>query len=153
MVSEHIFSELRMPRAKRPVIPTELQFEFIKSNFYRVVKADGIFGGLSPNGSLHLGVYSERMPYPQKMFHKVEAGNMGPEDTAKRVGRKGILREMEVGISMDVAQAIVLRNWLDDKIKQYEQLIGPLPIIPDAPKVNTGQASKTRAGNGKRSER
>ena len=142
-----------MPKStKKPSIPTEIEFDFIKSNFYRVVKADGFFGGLSPNGSLHLGVYNERMPYPQKMFHKVEGGTMGPEEISKRIGRTGILREMEVGVSMDVTQAIVLRNWLDEKIKQYEQLIGPLPAIPDAPKVNAGPISKNKPGNAKQKQ-
>src|SRR5450755_3231961 len=113
-----------MPRSKKtPALPKEIEFDFIKSNFYRVVRGDGVFGGLSPNGSLHLGVYSERIPYPQKMFHKVENGAVGPEETERREGRKGILRELEVGISMDISQAIVLRTWLDDKLKQYEQLI------------------------------
>ena len=139
-----------MPKSpKKPTPPTEIQFDFIKSNFYRVVKADGVFGGLSPNGSFHLGIYSERMPYPQQMFHKVENGNMGAEEVAKRTGRKGILREMEVGISMDVAQAMALRTWLDDKIKQYEQFVGPLPVVPEIQKVNVGPIEKTKAGNGK----
>lgn len=137
-----------MPKTpKKPSIPTEIEFDFIKSNFYRVVKADGVFGGLSPNGSFHLGIYSERTPYPQKMFHKVEGGGIGPEEIRKRIGRKGILREMEVGISMDVAQAMVLRTWLDEKIKQYEQFVGPLPVIPAAPKVRP--VSKNQPGSGK----
>jgi hypothetical protein len=143
-----------MPKAsKKPSTPKELEFDFIKSNFYRVVRGDGVFGGLSPNGSFHLGFYSERMPYPQKMFHKVEGGSMGPEETGKRIGRAGVLREMEVGVAMDVAQAIVLRNWLDDKIRQYAELVGPLPIIPEVATVNAGRVPK-KVGNGKqKSER
>jgi hypothetical protein len=139
-----------MPRSpKKPTPPAEIEFDFIKSNFYRVIKADGVFGGLAPNGSLHLGVYSERMPYPQQMFHKIENGSVGPEDVARRVGRKGVLRELEVGISMDVAQAMVLRTWLDERIKQYEQLVGPLPVIPEVQKVNIGPIAKQKSGNGK----
>src|SRR5437868_5175876 len=128
-----------MPKsAKKTAIPTQVEVDFIKSNYYRVVRADGVFGGLSPNGSIHLGVYSERVPYPQKIFHKVEGGALQPEDTQRRVGRSAnILRELEVGISMDIAQAIVLRTWLDDKISQYEKLVGPLPVIPQTPQVTS----------------
>ena len=36
--------------AKKIAIPSEVEFDFIKSNFFRVIKADGAFGGVAPNG-------------------------------------------------------------------------------------------------------
>ncbi|WFU68584.1 hypothetical protein [Bradyrhizobium sp. CB2312] len=130
---------------KKPAVPSQVKIDFIKSNFYRVVRGDGVFGGLNPNGTIHLGVYSERVPYPQQILHDVENGQLQPEDVSRRVGRgANVLREMEVGISMDVAQAIVLRNWLDEKLLLYQQLVGPLPEIPEAPTVNAGPVNSTK---------
>jgi len=136
---------------KKPKIPTEIEFDFIKSNLFRVVRADGFFGGLTPNGgNVHLGVYSERHPYPQKIFHKITDGVLGQEDTARREGRKGIVRELEVGISMDIAQAIVLRNWLNDRLSQYEQIVGTLPVLPETTTVRTGAPIKPINGEKKK---
>lgn len=124
--------------------PAQVEIDFIKSNLYRVVRGDGVFGGLSPNGSIHLGFYSERVPYPQKIFHKVDGGVLQPEDVDKRHGRTAnILREMEVGVSMDIGQAMVLRTWLDEKIAQYQSLVGPLPELIDRPKVNNGRSQSS----------
>src|SRR5580658_6057944 len=102
-----------MARAPRkPKMPKEIEFDFNKSNFFRVVRSDGIIGGLTPGGAIHMGVYSERRAFPTKMIHSVEGGQLGPEQMNKRQGRKAIVRELEVGITMEVAQAVVLRNWL-----------------------------------------
>src|SRR5205807_2031151 len=101
--------------------------DFIKSNFFRVIKADGAFGGLTGNGSLHMALYSERSSIPTKLVHRVVDGQLGPEIREKRKGRKAIVREVEVDVTMDIAQAVLLRNWLDEKIAQFQQVVGPLP--------------------------
>ena len=37
-------------------------------------------------------------------------------------GKDGIIREIECGLVMDIPIAKTLRDWLDDKIKAYEEL-------------------------------
>jgi hypothetical protein len=125
----------KRPREKPAKAATEIEFDFIKSNFFRVVRADGAFGGLSPTGAIHMAIYSERQPLPQKIVHRIEDGTLGPEMADRRQGRKAIVREVEVDVVLEIAQAIVLRTWLEDKINQYQQLIGPLPVIPSTTKV------------------
>jgi hypothetical protein len=127
---------MSMARPKKSKVPKEIEFDFIKSNFFRVIRSDGAFGGLAPNGSVHMGIYSERQPIPTKMVHKVEAGKLGAEMRERRQGRKAIVREVEADIVMDIQQAIILRDWLGEKIKQYEELIGPIPE-QNAPKAKT----------------
>ncbi len=128
-----------MPKVpKKPKMPKEIEFDYIKSNFFRVIRADGAFGGLAPNGAIHMGIYSERQPIPQKVVHAVQDGQLGPELLDKRQGRKAVIREMEVDVVLDIGQAIGLRQWLDDKIDQYKRHVGSLPTIPDmgAAKMN-----------------
>jgi hypothetical protein len=149
-----------MPKTPRkPKIPKEIAFDFIKSNYFRVIRADGAFGGLAPTGAIHMGIYSERHPIPQKIFHEVQAvgqaGQLGPEITAKRQGRKAIVREMEVDVVLEIAQAMVLRRWLDDRIEQYQKLVGPLPALPNvgavvADKSINGKGRKPTNGKGKK---
>jgi hypothetical protein len=123
-----------MPRAPKKASsqnpPTKLEFDLIKSNFFRVVKCDGAFGGISANGSIHMGVYSERNPFPTKVVHSIDNGQLGPEIETLRETRKAVVRELEVDVAMDIAGAMVLRQWLDARIAQYAQLVGPLPVLP-----------------------
>jgi hypothetical protein len=139
-------------KPKIPQKPKEIGFDFIKSNFFRVIHADGAFGGLTPNGNIHMGIYSERMPFPQKIVHSLESApagqqKLGPEIMDRREGRKAAIRELEVGIVLNIAQAIVLRKWIDDRIKQYQQLIGPLPATEDT--VPAKEDMKTQDGGAK----
>ena len=59
----------------------ELSFDFIKSNYFRVICVDGAFGGVSPTGrSVHMAIYSERRPLPRKTVHSIEEdGDLGDE--------------------------------------------------------------------------
>jgi hypothetical protein len=137
---------MRKPRIKtaQQQLPTEMEFDLIKSNFFRVVKCDGAFGGLAPNGSIHMGVYSERNPFPRKVVHSIEQGHLGPEILERRETRKAIVRELEVDVVLDIAGAMVLRQWLDSRIEQYARLIGPLPDVP-------GQAVANKKNDGRNS--
>ena len=42
-----------------------LRFFYIKAYNFRVVHVDGVIGGITPKGLLHLAVFSERAAIPQ----------------------------------------------------------------------------------------
>jgi hypothetical protein len=42
-----------------------LPFHFRKSSLFRVIHADGAYGGISPNGNIHFALYNERFPIPK----------------------------------------------------------------------------------------
>jgi hypothetical protein len=66
-----------MPKRRTQKKLTEIEFDFIKSNFFRVIHVDGAFGGLSPNGFVHMALYSERRAIPTKVVHKIEGAALG----------------------------------------------------------------------------
>jgi hypothetical protein len=101
-----------------------IRFHYIKSPQFRVVHADGIIGGPTPKLNLHLAFYSERVAIPQQTVHTVKDGVLGEEVLEQRVGRDGIVREVEVDTIMDIATARVLHTWLGDQLKIIEQLSG-----------------------------
>src|SRR3989442_6878794 len=45
--------------------PQDVTFHYIKSSQFRVVHADGIIGGVTPRGLIHIAVFSERPAIPQ----------------------------------------------------------------------------------------
>ena len=104
-------------------LPSSVTLHYIKSNYFRVVHADGAMGGFTPRGHLFFSLYSERAPLPDVTVQAVEGtGQLGQEIVEKRQGSEGILRELEVGVVMDLAVAKALVTWLEDRIKILEQL-------------------------------
>jgi hypothetical protein len=107
---------------KETEIPSTLSFHHIKSNYFRVIHADGVWGGVTPHLDIQMAFFSERTPIPQLVKHSVGPDGLGEELKSERVAREGIVREIEASIVVDVEVAKVLRAWLDDKIKQAEEI-------------------------------
>jgi hypothetical protein len=108
-----------MPEETPNIIP----FHYIKSNFFRVIHTDGALGNVTPAGLIFVGLYSERAAIPQMMVHEItETGQFGVEHQDKRVSKKGMVREMEVGATMSVDTAKSLITWLQEKVDLVEKL-------------------------------
>ena len=100
-----------------------LSIEYIKSNSFRVIHADGIHGGLSPDLDIHMAIFTERWPFPREIFHAInEDGTLGPEDLTKRKVRKGLVREIDADVIIDVQTAKSIVTWLNEKIMQIDAL-------------------------------
>ncbi len=105
----------------------EISIHYIKSNTFRVIYAEGAHGGLSPNGKIQMGLYNERQPIPQQTQHAIEqvgkhAVKVGKEIVEKRIGRTGVVREVETEILMDVGAAKLIGQWLLDQVAAVDRL-------------------------------
>ena len=99
----------------------EIEFHYIKSNSFRTVHCDGVWGGTTPRGYITMSFYSERAPIPNRLIHSVAAdGRVGKEISEKRISREGIIREVEVEVIMDLAMAKSTAEWLQGHIKFLE---------------------------------
>ena len=106
----------------------ELAFEFIKGNQFRVIHVDGAVGGMTPQGLIHMAVYSERLPIPQRVVHRIaDEAHLGEEIREKRVVRQAIIRELEASLMMDMRQAYALCRWLADILKKAGALVEDSP--------------------------
>ncbi len=110
-------------------VPPKVRFEYLKSPDFRVIHADGVYGGLTPHGQLFISFFSERYPIPTATVFQLEpGGNLGPEVRTEREGRKGIIREIEAGVMVDVETARVIVDWLQGKIQEAEKRQGPRKV-------------------------
>lgn len=101
----------------------EVAIKYVKSNFFRVVHSDGAWGGISPQGNIHIAFYNERSAIPDiSKLHisKQTSEQVKPEEFE---AESKVVREVEVDVVMDLGTSIQLRDWLDDKIKKLQQLI------------------------------
>lgn len=110
-------------------VPKKLRIEYKKSNSFRVIHADGAYGGTSPRLQLFIAFYSERFPIPQVLTYETsETGAPIKELVSERESKEGVFREVEVGVTMDINAAKGFATWLNEQIteleKRREQLLG-----------------------------
>jgi hypothetical protein len=102
--------------------PSELQVNYIKSNLFRVVHADGMMSNTTPSGDLFVGFYTERYPLPDSLSFEIDGkGEIQNEIIEKRVTHSpGLMREVEFGLVVDVEMAKVLVLSLSTLIHRIE---------------------------------
>ncbi len=99
-----------------------IEFNYIKGSYFRVVHADGVMSNGTPRGNLFLGFYSERFPLPDSQTFEInEEGRVTGEIVEKRkINSNGVMREVEVGVMLDIEVAKVLVLSLSQLIRQVE---------------------------------
>lgn len=110
------------PKAK------SVDIHYIKSNLYRVIHADGAYGGVTSRGYLHLALYNERRAIPRITTVSVDADTHEPRETIKE-SRSGVVREIEIGALLDEQFLGELIEWLQGKqteLRNVKKLIAEL---------------------------
>lgn len=98
-----------------------IAFDYIKSNFFRVIRADGALGGLTPNGHLHIAFYSERPAIPRRVIHEVkDDGVLG--EVRDIQSRESIVREMDIDVFLSLEVAQSLHSWLGEQVEILKRL-------------------------------
>jgi hypothetical protein len=100
----------------------KLRIEYQKSHAFRVIHADGAYGGTSPRLQLFIAFYSERFPLPKVLTYEADAdGAPQAEIVAERESKEGVIREVEVGITMDITAAKGFITWLNERVLELEK--------------------------------
>jgi hypothetical protein len=102
----------------------EVVLDYIKGQFFRVVHADGIIGGSTPQGQLHIAFYSERPPIPKRTVHQVSAGGaLGSPIPEKTVVRDcTAIRELDVDVMMSFQVAEQFYLWLGQRLDEMKKV-------------------------------
>ena len=125
----------------------EIQFRYMKSHLFRVIHADGAWGGISPRGNIHMSLYNERgaLPDTSKLVIDPNGRVIKPEE-AQSSG--DIIREVECDVVFDLGTAISLRRWLDEKIKDVQGLVEQAKIENQKQKkIEEGQKPRKLQGS------
>ena len=99
--------------------PGAIDFHFIKSAHYRVIHADGVWGGVTPSGNIALSIFSERLPIPTLVKNRIkDDSQIGEEIAEERNTRTGVVREVETEVIMNKATATVFLDWLKRYVEE-----------------------------------
>ena len=109
----------RSAREKAGPQPT-LTTRFIRGNSLRVIHVDGAWGGIAPQGHIHLGLFSEYVEPPTAVTYAA-GPNKRPQEV-KRAGGGTVLRELEVIAILTPEVARSLRDWLNVRLTEVEKI-------------------------------
>jgi len=119
------------------VSPSTVKFHLVKGNFFRVIHADGVIGGITPGREIFLSLFSERGAIPQLIEQAINAdGSLGAE--IKRSGKEGIVREIEIGVMLNAKTAKLIADWLS---KQAEILAASEPEMASEKSASSMEVS------------
>ena len=98
-----------------------LKFTYLKSNDFRVIKADGAWGGVTPRLEIQMSLFSERLPIPD--FEEVDVSETTIKSLRTETKTKGLIREVEAAVVLSSATARSLAKWLVDKADQIDKIL------------------------------
>jgi len=119
--------------------PKQINFHYIRSNFFRTVHSEGVLGGLTPFSSIVMNFYSERQVIPRIVTHELNPDmSLGKE--IKKDSREGIIREVEISVSMNLQAARALKEWLEARLKEAEEAQRQYDLL-HSPGTHTSKAN------------
>lgn len=99
----------------------DIESHFIKDPDFRTVLVSGVFGGVLGNGVLNISLFTERLPIPQKMTLDLRPD--GTIEEKAREGKLGLIREVQIGLLMDLSTTEAIHAFLGSAIEEQKRLL------------------------------
>ena len=111
---------------RQPTQPGKAQFvaHLTRARDCRVVHADGVWGGVTPAGSVQLAFFVETKEFPETVNYEIQDSKALTE--ISRRGRQDVQREIQVDIIMSLDRAKAVQKWLADKLSEIEGAMAEL---------------------------
>jgi len=107
-----------------------MKYIYTKSDDYKIIYANGIYGGITLQGELCFDLFQEYRPGVKEEIHKIEKDgrigdriNLESEIDGQQPDQAVMIRERKIGITMSIDQARSFVQWMTSKINNYELLI------------------------------
>lgn len=100
--------------------PDEIKIEWEYDKDYRMVPANGMWGGLTPKGDLHIEFFVEVLPTPgpeaTAFFRDAVSGSYN--ERPKTLEKARIVRKVQVGVMIPHQQIPSFTEWFKDKAQR-----------------------------------
>jgi hypothetical protein len=116
-------SEDKLPLdQKQDELPERVKFNFVKSNLFRVIHVDAVWGTPTPSlDGINMNLCSQRFPIPQQVVYNLEPeGSFEKEISEERIQNDNLEWEVEVSAIMSLETAKILIGWLQNMVDQAE---------------------------------
>lgn len=101
-------------------ILSKVRIRFIRSNLCRTIQMDGAWGGVTPQGLIHMAIFNERWDAPTESTVAISPDGRSLPEIPDEVEAR-VIREIEANVFMSLVTAVSLRDWLNRKIADLEE--------------------------------
>ena len=100
-----------------------IRFHYLKSPTFHSIHADGVYGGVTPAGGIHIAFFAERLPIPTQteVSFDPSTGQVS-EVPGSRVAREGVVRELQADVFLSLGGAEALHEWLSTNLAQLRKM-------------------------------
>ena len=104
-------------------LPKKVKFVYKQPDDYKIVYANGIYGGPTPRGEFKFDLFHEYGPAPESELHYVkEDGSVGGKvESEASVEEAIVIRERKIGVVMELRHAKNIASWMLTKIQEIEE--------------------------------
>jgi hypothetical protein len=101
-----------------------VKFVFEKSPDYRIIAANGVWGGVTPQGHLKLDLFVDSIITPESITHNIlKDGRLGDE-IAREPSGKIVTRELQIGVVLPVNIAETIGKWILARVQEAKSASG-----------------------------
>jgi hypothetical protein len=99
----------------------QAKFFFEYDPSYRLVGANGIWGGVTPRGDLRLDFFVESIGIPEHVTNLITPdGKLGPE--LGRTPERRFSRRLLVGVLLSMEQAESVAEFIQERVQQFKKM-------------------------------
>jgi hypothetical protein len=101
----------------------KITFDYIKSNYFRVLHVDELGIELNPQGDIQIILWNERNSIPKRVVYTSSPDGtiLGEEILQEGENRGSIVREIEASFSIDVDTAKKFAQLLENFLNEIEE--------------------------------
>lgn len=116
------------PQMQEPVgEDRQVKFFFEFDPAYRLVGANGMWGGMTPRGDMRLDFFVESHVVPEHVVNLITPdGGLGPELTRSPSPRGRIIRRLQMGVLLSAEQAESVADFIKQRVAEYRQKKGKM---------------------------
>ncbi|KKL50825.1 hypothetical protein LCGC14_2301630 [marine sediment metagenome] len=98
----------------------KITFHYEKHPDYKVVYANGAYGGIGPRGEFKIDLFIEHTKIPDEVTYLLVPDGIGPP-VNRKPETPPITREIQMGVIMTIGNAKSIVEWITRHINDYEK--------------------------------
>ena len=106
----------RKSEQESPKMPVTYKYD----DNYRVIPANGLYGGITPRGDLRIDFFVEYQDIPKQGEFAYEVQPDGSVKEVQKSKRKQFVRTMQVGVMIPGNQVPSFAQWFQDKVEKLK---------------------------------